>query len=436
MNRMLKMAAVLLFAACANPRVNGQTPSEGGPNGALASAWNERVLAIAKAEDQLLTLKGVRTLTMLHLAMHDALSAIDPVYTPYLYQGEAQHAAPTAAAAQAAYEVAVHEYPSQTPSLAAELASWLEKVPEGSGKVQGIAVGRAAAAALLEARNDDGWNAQGEYHFQPAAPGVYAPFPEHSGTPAEFVFGSGWAQAKPFLLRQPQQFRAPPPPAVDSAAYADAFNEVKSVGRFDSSTRTADQTHLALWWKDFAESSMNALGRQLVLERELSLGEATRLLGLLNASIFDSYVSVFDNKFFYNHWRPYTAIRWIQDDGNAGTVADGSWDNTHQHTYPFPSYPSAHGSVCAAALTIFAHAFGDAYPFRMTTTEVNRAGPMSPMLPLDPPDRSFKSFSEAANECALSRVYLGIHVRYDSEAGNQLGTQIGNYAWARFLAPK
>ena len=436
MNHILKMATVFLFAACATTRVSGQGVSDNDPDGAMARAWNQRVLAIAKAEDRLLTLKGVRTLAMLHLAMHDALNAIRPVYVPYRYGGDAQHAAPIAAAAQAAYEVAVHEYPDETALLAAELASWLAKVPEGAGKAEGVAIGRAAATALLDARNGDAWDAPGEYHFQAPGPGVYAAFPEHSGTPPELVFGTGWAKAKPFLLSEPQQFRAPPPPAIDSVGYAEAFNEVKRVGRSGSSTRTADQTHLAFWWKDFAESSMNKLARQLVLEHELNLWDATRLLALVNTSIFDGYVSVFDNKLFYNHWRPYTAIRWAGDDGNIGTVADGNWNNTHQHTYPFPSYPSAHGSVCAAALTVFARTFGDAHPFRMTSTEVSRAGPMSPILTLDPPERSFKSFSEAATECALSRVYLGIHFRYDSEAGNQLGTQVGNHAFSQFLRPR
>jgi hypothetical protein len=147
-------------------------------------------------------------------------------------------------------------------------------------------------------------------------------------------------------------------------------------------------------------------------------------------------VHVFASKFFFNHWRPYTAIRSAENDGNPGTAPDPDWDNTHHHTYPFPSYPSAHGTVCAAALSLFAQAFGDAQPFSMTTPRVHEAGPLSALVDMEPPQRSFQSFSGAAKECALSRVYLGIHFRYDSEAANELGTKIGKYAGEHFLEPR
>lgn len=152
-------------------------------------------------------------------------------------------------------------------------------------------------------------------------------------------------------------------------------------------------------------------------------------------SIIDGYINVFDNKFFYNHWRPYTAIRWAANDGNPDTAPDPQWNNLHRHTYAFPSYPSAHGTAAAAAMAVLANTFGDDYAFTMTIAEVDSAGPMSGKIKTDPPTRSFKSFSEAALECAMSRIYLGIHFRYDSVEGNRLGTQIGNYACNHFLQP-
>jgi membrane-associated phospholipid phosphatase len=266
-------------------------------------------------------------------------------------------------------------------------------------------------------------------------PGVYAEFAEHSGTPEGFVFGSGWATAKPFMLESPSQFRSPAPPEIASDEYTRAFLEVKEVGRYESTSRTPDQSHLAMWWKDFAENSHNRLARQLATEEGMELWDAARMFALLNMGIYDAYVNVFENKFFYNHWRPYTAIRWAASDGNPDTEPDPEWDTLHRHTYPFPSYPSAHGTACAAAMTVLADTLGDDHPFTMTTAEVDEAGPFSEKTPMDPPTRAFDSFSSAAMECSFSRVYLGIHFRYDSVAGTELGTRIGEYAVRGFLAP-
>lgn len=205
------------------------------------------------------------------------------------------------------------------------------------------------------------------------------------------------------------------------------------MGRFKSRSRTADQTHLALWWKDFAESSHNRLARALVAERGTDLWTAARMFALLNMSILDGYIASFDSKFAHNHWRPYTAIRRADHDGNPRTIAEPEWNNTHQHTYAFPSYPSAHGTVCAAGMTVLADTFGTQRRFTMMTRQVNAAGPFSPMVKLRPPTRRFDSFDAAALECAVSRVYLGIHFRYDSIAGNALGRNVGRHAVDRYL---
>jgi hypothetical protein len=159
------------------------------------------------------------------------------------------------------------------------------------------------------------------------------------------------------------------------------------------------------------------------------------MFALLDMSIYDAYVCVFDNKFFYNHWRPYTAICWAENDGNPDTEADPNWDNLHGHTYAFPSYPSAHGSASAAAMRILADTFGARTHFTMSTPFVDRAGPGSGKVDMLPAERSFDGFAEAALECSMSRVYLGIHFRYDSVEGNRLGTCIGDYAVESFLTP-
>lgn len=370
--------------------------------------FNSAVLETAEAEDRFLTLKGLRTVSILHLSIYEALS-----------HSEAE--VPANAALAAAFTVASTMYPDQTERFAA----LLEETVAGEVSAADQRLGAAIAENVIASRNSDGWDAQPEYQWHPMAPGVYAEFSDHSGTPEGFVFGSGWAMARGFALTSPDQFLVPPPPDIDSDEYAQAYDEVRRFGRFQSLERTPDQTHLALWWKDFVENSHNRLARELVVEEQLDMLSTARLFALMNTAIFDAYIASFANKFHYNHWRPYTAIRWAENDGNPQTMADPTWDNTHRHTYAFPSYPSAHGTACAAAMTVIEETFGQDYAFVMSTRRVDIAGPLSEKLAMEPPTRSFDSFQSAARECADSRVYLGIHFRYDSDAGNTLGRQVG-----------
>ena len=432
------LGTLLCLAACSADPTSappGDAAGRGSHDAAILVGWNELVFSTAIEEDGLLTLKGVRTAALLHLAIHDALNALDARYETYLPREAGGTGDPLAAAASAAHTVAVSEYPDRSEPFDAALEEWLGKVEDPAARDAGAELGRTVGARILASRQGDGWDNEAEYQWHPMGPGVYAEFAEHSGTPEGFVFGSGWATARPFTLDSPSHFRSPPPPDITSAAYTTAFDEVKQVGADDSATRTADQAHLAMWWKDFAENSHNRLARQLAVEEGLGLWEAARMFALLNMAIFDAYVNVFENKFHYNHWRPYTAIRWAANDGNPDTAPDPEWDNLHRHTYAFPSYPSAHGTACAAAMTALADTLGDATAFTMTTPEVDVAGPFSGKVAMDPPTRQFESFSSAAMECALSRVYLGIHFRYDSEAGFELGRKIGDHAVGDFLRP-
>ena len=421
---------ILSISSCAKQQINvDDYTSE------ILQDWNQKVMEIAIEEDGLLTLKGLRTTTMMHLAIHDVLNAIVPKYTSYGFDKSSQVTKPLAASAHAAYTIALDAYPEQKEELEGLLNKWISKDPTNDSNAKNL--GEASALAILEARIGDAWNGEAEYTWHPMAPGVYAEFNEHSGTPEGFIFGSGWAKAQPFMLPAQDHFRSPPPPEINSAAYTTAFNEVKEVGRTDSETRTADQAHLAMWWKDFVENSHNRLARQLVEKEQLNLWDSARLFALMNMAVYDAYINVFDNKFHYNHWRPYTAIRWAEHDENPNTEADTEWNNLHLHTYAFPSYPSAHGTASSAAMTTLAETLGkgDNYGFTMVTEEVDSAGPFSEKLKMNPPTRSFESFSEAGLEASLSRIYLGIHFRYDSEEGHRLGTEIGSYANQNFLRP-
>jgi len=426
------LIAFFCFQSCTS-----QTIDIDSYNSELLNSWNANVLDMAIEEDNLFTLKGARTLAMMNVAIHDALNAVHAKYTTYAYKGNASGSDPIAASAQAAYEIALSQYPNKQMELTQELEHWLSRVYDSTSKRQGIQLGKASAKSILKMRDNDTWNEESEYTWHPMAPGVYAEFNEHSETPEGFIFGAGWSKAKTFMLKSSDHFRSPPPPAIQSADYTKAFNEVKEVGATISDTRTKDQAHYAMWWKEFVEISLNRLAGELVIKEKLNLWEAARSIALLNMAIYDAYVCVFDNKFFYNHWRPYTAIRWAANDENPDTEPDLNWNTLHKHTYPFPSYPSAHGTGSGAGMTVLANTlgFGDDYTFTMTVPEVDSAGPMSPKMKMDPENRTFNSFSEAALEGAMSRLYLGIHFRYDSEEGNKLGTQIGNYAHQNFLRP-
>jgi PAP2 superfamily len=378
-------------------------------------AWNQKANEIAFAEDQFLTFKGVRAHAMTHIAQHDALNAVHRRFEQYAYTGRDRRAHPLAAAAQAARDVLVSEYPGERANVDALLAAQLAAVPDGARKLAGIALGRRSAGAILAVRRGDGYDFPGSYEFGDA-PGDYQTTPPFDG----FVLQPGFRFARPFALGSPDRLRPPAPPALTSREYATAFNEVKSVGRVDSHTRTPDQTAYAVWWMEFAEGSLNRLSRELAAQSRLGAWEAARLFAQLNAGLFDSYVAAWDAKFAHDHWRPYTAIRAAATDGNRRTAVDPGWEPLRT-TPPFPDYVSAHSTVCGSSFEILADTFGDRRPFTMATTTA----------PPGMPTRSFRSFGAAAEECADSRVRLGFHFRYATDAGVRLGRRVARHVLRR-----
>jgi hypothetical protein len=378
---------------------------------------------MAFAEDQFFTFKGERTFSMMHIAQHDALNAIRPSFKPYVFSGSQPDADPTAAAAQAAHDVMGHEYtkPEQKTKIDELLAQQLGAIPDGAAKAAGTALGGKSAQAILAARDDDKCFFAGTYEFQKGM-GRYQSTPPHK---KGFVAQPGFAQAKPFSMKASDQFRPPAPPALESPEYAVAYNEVKEKGAAKSKTRTADETAYAIWWMEFTDGSMNRLARQLIREKGVDLWEAVRLLAYLNMSMYDSYISTWDAKYHFGHWRPYTAIHLAGKDPNKATKPDKKWESLRPAP-PFPDYSSAHSTVCASSMAVFAKAFGDETEFTMTTTTA----------PPDMPKRTFSSFSKAAEECADSRVMIGFHFRYACEAGKKAGREIAEWTMANYLAPR
>jgi hypothetical protein len=380
-------------------------------------SWNSLAHDLAFAEDQFLTFKGQRALAMMHLAMHDALNTIVPVYERYIYSDRPRHAHPAAAVAQAAYDVLVAIYPTQQAVVFDLLTRSLAGVPPGGLREHGIRLGRDTASAILARRDGDGWNAPGTYVFV-ETPGRYQTTPPWNG----FVAQPGFRSAKPFVLEYPQQFRPPPPPSLRTAAYARALREVQEFGAIDSTRRTSDQTAYAIWWMEFAEGSVNRLARQLSTSRQMHLWPAARLFAHLGVALYDTYIATWDAKYSYDHWRPYTAIRTAAADGNSQTSPEAGWESLRPAP-PFPEYSSAHAAACAASFAVLAEAFGRHVSFTMETTTA----------PPGMATRSFDSFRAAADECADSRVRLGWHFRYATDAGLTLGRRVARYTLSHAL---
>ena len=385
--------------------------------------WSRIVFEAAVTDDGYVSFLGTRHQAMVHIAMHDALNAIRPRYDQYAYLGRSRGANPVAAAAAAAHDVLSAVYPAQQATLDAELATWLAKVPEGRGKTKALALGAKAAAAVIALREDDGTDVDLESPgFTPGAQlGDYQFVP-----PYDFTFAEDFRYATPFGLTSPEQFRVPPPPALRSRAYAKAYNEVRSVGDIDSSTRTTDQSNYAHWWYESSDIGWARIARVTATSEDLNLWRAARMFALVGMSFYDSYVAGWDSKFHWDFWRPYTAIRAGDIDGNRRTVGDATW-LSYLETPPVQDYPSTHSVLGAGAAEILKRAFGtDHVPFSMDSSTALPASSV----------RSFDTFTEAADENADSRVIAGIHFRFSTDQGQALGRKVAKYLVKHHLRPR
>jgi membrane-associated phospholipid phosphatase len=304
--------------------------------------------------------------------------------------------------------------------LRATLDATLLDAGIGAGVDQGKQLGAAAAAAMLAKRADDGSYADEAY--QPGTrPG------EYQFTPGfDFAAAPHWRAVTPFALRAPDQFRIAPPPALTSAQYTAAFDEVKATGSIAADAqRSTDQTHYAAYWYEFSDIGWNRVARAVARDKPQDLWQRARTFALLNAAMADAYIAGWDSKFHYNFWRPVTAIRQAADDGNPATIADVTWAPLLV-TPPVQDYPSTHSALGAAAATVLAHAFGsDRVSFTIASPSALPAAP----------SRRFVSLSAAAKENADSRVRGGLHFRFATTAGLQLGEQIGRQAANGLLQP-
>ena len=385
--------------------------------------WSRIVFEAAMTDDGFVSFMGPRNQAMMHIAMHDALNAIEPRFDQYAYFGRSHGADPIAAAAKAAHDVLVAVYPAQQATLDAELATWLATVPNGSGKTKALTLGAKAAAAIVALRQNDGTNVEPvSPNYTPGTqPGDYQFVP-----PYDFAFAEDLRYATPFGLKSPKQFRVPAPPALTSRTYAKSYNEVKSVGAINSTTRTTDQSNYANWWYESAEIGWARVARVTTTSEELELWRAARMFALIHMTVYDGYVAGWDSKYHWDFWRPYTAIRAGDTDGNPSTVKDTTW-HSYLETPPVPDYPSTHSVLGAGAAEVLKRCFGtDHVPFSMESLTALPANPV----------RSFNTFTQAANENADSRVRAGIHFRFATEQGKALGRKVGTYIVQHHLQPR
>jgi hypothetical protein len=356
-------------------------------------------------------------LAMVHGAVYDAVNAIDRRYRPYLIAPPARRwYSKDAAAAAAAHRVLVNLVPAQQPALDAAYAASLAAIQPGRAKDGGVAVGEAAAAAMLAARANDG--RFGPFRFPVAtnpAPGDWRPtLPAFVNDPNAWV-----AKVKPFLIRDPADFRTAGPNPLTSRRYAREFNEVKSLGSLTSTTRTPEQTKAAYFWSGHTLGIWSGIFRDLSAQNALSVDDNARYFAMLYLTGADAAISCWTDKAYWHFWRPITAIREADTDGNPATIADPNWLPLIV-TPPYPDQPSGHNCFSSSAVHTLQDFFGRD---RDTFTVTSNAPPPAP------PDltQTFTRFSQVIRQIINARVWDGIHFRTADEDGAQLGEEIAAY---------
>ena len=378
--------------------------------------WNATMMATVTGSPFVVQ----RYTAITQLAVFEAVNAITGDYEPYLGTiAAAPGASPEAAAAAAAHAVLSFYFPARAALLEAALADSLMTVPDGPGEDAGVAVGRAAAAAMIALRANDGSTPPAFYPPSPAAPAIWQMTPSCSAAGGT---NRHWATLTPFGVPDVKAFRAGPPPKLTSGAYRKAYIEVKAVGAVDS-VRPQDRTDIAFFYAQGLSPATwsNWAARQVAAAQGRSLSENARALALLNMALNDASVAVFDSKYFYDFWRPETAIRAGDTDDNPKTDADLAF--IPLITAPcFPGYPSNHGTASAAAAEVLQRLYGPS-GHDITFTAASVPGVML----------HYTTFKGIVADVDDARVYGGIHFRFDQEAGGRQGQRIGEYIYKHRL---
>jgi hypothetical protein len=367
--------------------------------------WNLKAEAI-QTEKRLSPPANARAMAILHVAMFEAVNAIERRYAHYRLNLPAERTfSKEAAAVSAAHAVLVALYPEQQTGLDTMLKASLAEVAEGEAKAKGIELGKKAAEGILALRANDGANAAETYRPHTSA-GVYVP----TVVPVSSTDGN----VTPWVMKSGSQFRPAPPPALDSAIWTNDLNEIRELGAKNSTKRTAEQTSIGRFWFVTGPQSWNPIVRQVVAANKLALVDSARLFALVAMAGHDALIAVFDAKYAYNFWRPVTAIRNTDLTGNKATPRDPSWlplGDTPMH----PEFPCAHCITSAAVAAALEGALGSA-----DMPEVTMTSPTAPGT-----TRRWTNIWTYADEVAMARIYAGFHYRFSTRAGQDMGRSIG-----------
>jgi hypothetical protein len=365
---------------------------------------------------------------IVHLAIYDAVESIDRRYEPYHVAAQGASGSLPAAAAKAGHDVLVGLFPAQTGSLDTAYANFLNAngiTPADPG----IAVGAQAAADILTLRSHDGRFPPNPTPFLGSdAVGQWRPTPSLlPGPPPSFSPGlTPWvAKVMPFTMLRDSQFRVGPPPALTSEEWAANYNEVQALGSLTSTMRTPEQTDVGYFWADNGpvlwQNALRYISRMYMKD----IGDSARIYALAETALADAQIACWDSKYFYNLWRPVTAIRLGDHDSNSGTTADPNWKPLI-NTPNFPEYPSGHASTSGAVTRVLRLFFGtDILTFQVTTTNPNALQKT----------RTFTSFSQAENEVIDARVYVGIHYRSSDRVARAQGLRVANWIFRNYFRP-
>ncbi len=357
-----------------------------------------------------------RIIAMTHLAMFDAVNSIERKYRPYLVE---LPAAPTtskeAAAAAAAATVLGAADPKSESDVRTALTAYLAKIPDSAAKAEGIKLGEMVAAKILEMRANDG--AKGPDTYRPrTAPGVYVP------TAATVV--PQWPGVKPFALSTAAQFRPAPPPALTSPEWAANYNEMKEFGARNSTKRSAQQTEVARFWLAADGRVFYPLVQQIAGAKEFDVVDCARLFALVAMARANSLIAVFDAKYHYEFWRPVTAIRNGDIDGNPATERDAAWQPLAP-TPMHPEYPCAHCIEAAGMAGVIETLLGSAEIPQVSMTSPTASGVTHRWTDV----RAF------VDEVAEARIWAGFHWRFSTRVGRDMGYKIGHYVATNFMQP-
>lgn len=380
---------------------------------------------------------GAVFIAMVQGAVYGAVNAVDRHGKPYLINRSFPKASADAAAATAAYKVLSALFPSG--ALDTAYAESLDGIAAGAAKDQGVAVGSMAADAML-AEGHDGRAGQFGCMFVTPSPGVWQPLPGPTGAPA--CDPTTWvANAKPFILNSPSQFRTAGPYSLTSAEYAADYNEVKEIGSLTSTTRTDAQTHAAAFWQTNPSANYNALARRLVDQFGLGVTDSARLFAMLDLSAADAIINAWNDKYHYKFWRPITAIRQGDTDGNGGTDVDTGWTPLFSAGFPtsppLPASPLPVGGVGGPLGT-------PPYPDHVSGAATNASASMHALASFFGSDvmstgffltsgrfpgeqRLFSRFSDVTNEIVEARIWAGIHFRNADVQAADLGRDVEQY---------